>query len=732
MKRLLFAVVLLAVASCGGGGGTGGAQQPLPPPPQGMPFGLDTRPAVAAVNLPTQAPQPGTFSLDVAFPNLSFSAAIYVSGVPGDARLVVMEQGGRLWAFAPSAIATNAQRRLVLDLSGQVQFSGEQGLLGLAFDPDFATNRFIYVHYSRSGSGTSRIARFTWDSGADIVSLASEKTILELPQPAANHNGGALAFGGDGLLYVAFGDGGGGGDTYGNGQNLATWHGSILRIDVHPSNPADAYDVPPTNPFIGRAGALPEIWAFGLRNPFRFSFDRQNGNLWLGDVGQNAREEIDIVTSGGNYGWSRFEGTLLFNSGVALASGTSHTPPVLDYPRTDGAAVIGGYVYRGSRLASLFGRYLYADYISGNVWALTWNGAQVIGNQLLDVASNPTSFGETNAGELYLATQSGTIYELSESGGGGALPSTLSATGLFSDLANLAPVSGLIEYDINHPFWSDGALKRRWLRVPAGQRITFSPAGDWVFPVGTVFVKHFEMEMTEGNPASARRLETRVLVRGSNEWFGFTYRWNGQETDADLLAARETEILTIQVPGVGARQQQYDYPSRTDCLQCHTAGAGFALGVRTRQVNRDFAFPLATDNQLRTYNHIALFSTDISPVDQYQSFTAPDDAGASLTARARTYLDVNCAQCHRPGGSTGVDIDLRFDTSTNAMNAVGAAPQAGDLGIANARIIAAGSKETSVLWQRVRALDGNRMPPIASHLVDQTAVDVLGAWIDAL
>lgn len=736
MKAIVVAVLLGLMAACGGGGGGdgGAAPAPLPPPPPTptAPFGLDTRPAAATVNLPTQAPQAGVFALENAFPNLAFAAPIFIAGVPGESRLVVVEQGGRVYAFTPSPGVTNSQRRLILNVSTLVQFGGEEGLLGLAFDPAFASNRYLYVHYSRSGPRRSVISRFTWDAGTDAAALASEKIILEVAQPASNHNGGMLAFGADGFLYIAFGDGGGANDQFGNGQNLGTLLGALLRIDVHPQNPNDAYDVPPDNPFVARVGARAEIWALGLRNPYRFSFDRQNGELWLGDVGQSAREEIDRVTAGGNYGWNAFEGNLALSGGTALAANTVHSPPVLDYPRSVGTTVIGGYRYRGNRFASLFGRYVYGDYGSGSVWAATWDGSQVTANTLLDNVANPTSFGESGTGELYVTSQAGSVLEFVESGGGGSVPALLSATGLFTDLASLTPASGLIEYDLKVPFWSDGALKRRWLMVPAGAHITFSATGPWTFPVGTVFVKHFEMEMTQGNPSSARRLETRVLVRGAAEWFGFTYRWNAGEDDADLLSARESELLTIAVPGGSPVQQVYDYPSRTDCLACHTGAAGSVLGARTRQLNRDFEFPLAIDNQLRTYDHIALFSSAIGAASQYQAYSDLDDVLVSVQTRARTYLEVNCAQCHRPNGGSGVAMDLRFDATNGAMGAIGAVPQRGDLGISGARIIDAGSKESSVLWQRMRALDGNRMPPLASHRIDDQGVDLVGAWIDAL
>ncbi|HEY6598767.1 MAG TPA: hypothetical protein VIZ30_05625, partial [Pseudomonadales bacterium] len=427
-----------------------------------------------------------------------------------------------------------------------------------------------------------------------------------------------------------------------------------------------------------------------------------------------------------------FEGTRLFQPGTALAAPSPHTPPIYEYDHSLGVAVIGGYVYRGARIAALVGDYLYADYASGTVWSLTYDCANPPTNAELATGQNPTSFGEDNDGEVYVVSQNGGILQMTESGGGGSVATRLSQTGLFTNLAALTPASGLIEYDINLPFWSDGAEKRRWVAVPANATVTFSATGAWTFPVGTVIVKHFEMEMADGDPNSARRLETRVLTREASGWLGFTYRWNAAETDADLLASRETELLTINTAGGGTRTQLYEYPSRTDCLQCHTEAAGFVLGLSTRQLNRDFDYGAVTDNQLRTLSHINYFGTDITPTSQYGAYPALDNENFSIALRARAYLAVNCAQCHRPGGPTPVNLDLRFDTSDTAMNAIDVSPQAGDLGIAGARIIARGSRTNSVLWQRMQRLDGTRMPPLSSHHVDQAGLTVVGAWIDGL
>ena len=273
--------------------------------------------------------------------------------------------------------------------------------------------------------------------------------------------------------------------------------------------------------------------------------------------------------------------------------------------------------------------------------------------------------------------------------------------------------------------------KRRWLGIPDGTQISFTN-DNWTLPIGSVTVKHFEINLIEDDPSSARKLETRVLLNTSQGQRGFTYRWNAAETDAMLLAGRESETLSIVLSGGGSQDQLYEYPSRTDCLRCHTDAAGFGLSLKTAQLNGDFDYAGIIDNQLRSFNNIGLFDIDIGDADQYAAFAPLGDISTTVDARARAYLDVNCSQCHQPNGPTPVTIDLRATTALNAMNAVGASPLAGDLGIVNAEVIAAADKERSVLWQRMRRLDNTRMPPLSSHVVDTAAVDLIGSWIDAL
>jgi len=679
---------------------------------------------VTGLTFPTSQPQPGQAAIVNAFPNLTFTDPLFLTAAPGDAtRLYVATKPGRIYVFDNDPATSAAQ--VFLDLSGQVRNSGEQGLLGLAFDPGWQSNRRFYVYYSANSSspGPSVISRFT-ATGPTSASAATESVVLQFSQPYSNHNGGMIAFGPDGKLYVAVGDGGNQNDPGNRAQDLGQIYGKLLRINADGSIPSD-------NPFTGQAGARGEIWAYGLRNPWRFSFDRDTGDLWCGDVGQDRIEEVDVVRRGGNYGWKIFEGDRDATNPGGIDIATTDQP-VHVYTHSQGASVIGGYVYRGSAVPSLRGAYMYADYVSGRVWALVYDGSSVVSNTQVGTVGNPASFGEDAAGEVYICALDDRIYKFEEQGGGGGggpFPQTLSATGLFADTANLVPAAGLVEYDVNSPLWSDGARKRRWIALPGTARITFHPTEAWTFPQGTVLVKHFELDLGGG---VTKRLETRVLIREEQGWAGYTYRWNAGDTDADLLADTAQATYTVadpQAPG-GQRDQTWTFPSRADCLRCHTEPAGRVLGVRTGQLNRDFDYGAVTDNQLRAWNHIGLFTTTVGNFDQHLRLPDPADAAAPVADRARSYLDVNCAFCHRAGGTAPVTLDLRWGLASSQLNAVDVVPTAGDLGLTGARVIAPGSKESSVLWERLRRLDTNRMPPLGTALVDDPAAALIGTWID--
>ncbi|HEY8554564.1 MAG TPA: PQQ-dependent sugar dehydrogenase [Burkholderiales bacterium] len=350
---------------------------------------------------------PAAVNAEVAFPNLAFENPVFITHAgDGSNRLFVVEQAGRILVFPNDAAVRADQVAVFLDKTADVLSGGELGMLGLAFDPDYAANGLFYVNYTLDSPRRTRIARFRVSADPMRAAPESETVLLEFEQPFANHNGGMLAFGPDGMLYVASGDGGGAGDPRNNAQRLDTLLGKILRI-------APDGSVPPDNPFAGRSGARPEIWAYGLRNPWRMSFDRQTGTLWAGDVGQGTREEIDIIVPGGNYGWRVFEGTLPFDNPANLPA-DAFIAPVLDYGRELGGSITGGYVYRGTALPALAGAYVYGDFLSGRVRALFYDAAAGTVTSDLEIARvpNPSSFGEDAAGEIYITSFDGRIYRL--------------------------------------------------------------------------------------------------------------------------------------------------------------------------------------------------------------------------------------------------------------------------------------------------------------------------------
>jgi len=322
----------------------------------------------------------------------------------GTGRLFVVEQPGVIRIIQNSRLLT----RPFLDIQSRVIAGGEMGLLSVAFHPEYERNGRFFVNYTAdSGNLRTVIAEYRVSDDPNVAGR-SERVLLEIAQPYRNHNGGLNLFGPDGMLYVGMGDGGSGGDPHNNGQRLDALLGKLLRLDVNGEGP---YVVPRDNPFVGRAGARGEIWAYGLRNPWRFSFDRPTGRLFLADVGQNAWEEVDLIEKGGNYGWRIMEGAHCF----APSSGCSTAGlqlPIAEYDRQGGCSITGGYVYRGTRIRALVGRYLFSDYCSGRLWALRESGDRWVMEQLLETGLRVSSFGEDQAGELYIVDHQGAVYRI--------------------------------------------------------------------------------------------------------------------------------------------------------------------------------------------------------------------------------------------------------------------------------------------------------------------------------
>jgi uncharacterized repeat protein (TIGR03806 family) len=724
-------VLAAMIAGCGGGDSAA--------LPGGVPAtsGLDARPSNATC-LAGDAPNSTTVALERVFSGLpDFSVPILMLQEPASsARWYVVQKTGIVYVFdnQPNVSA----RRIFIDVSAQIAVSpsDERGLLGMAFHPDYPANPRVYLSYTANAGGlVSRIVEYRTLDGGQTLDPTSALVILQTYQPESNHNGGNIDFGPDRMLYIGFGDGGGGGDghgTIGNGQRLSTLLGKMLRIDVNGTTGATRYAIPAGNPYVGGAvcdndtGAFsancPEIYAYGFRNPWRWSFDRGGtGELWVGDVGQDAWEEVDRVVAGGNYGWRCREGAHAFNGNCGANAGSS-IDPVAEYGHSAGVSITGGFVYRGTAIPALNGRYVFGDYGSGRIWHIARDAAPTVTVSAgFDTTLNIASFAQDAAGEIYVVNFGGTLHRLiGGAGSGSTVPTQLSATGCVSPGDATQPAAGLIPYAPNAGFWSDGATKSRFLALPNGQRMVVGSGGDFDLPSGSVLVKNFRL--------NNQLIETRLLMRHNNgEWAGYTYEWNAQGTDATRVVGGKS----VQIAG-----QSWLFPSEAQCLLCHTAAAGRSLGLEIPQLNGVLLYPQTgrTANQLETLNFIDTLTPALSQaVTQLPAMPDPYGSGGTLNERARAYLHVNCSQCHRPGGGTNVNMDFRYTTPLASTNACEVVPQR-DLGIANARVIAVGANaaDRSLIVQRANRTDADAMPPMLPRRVDSAGVTLLQNWVNGL
>lgn len=715
------------------------------------PFGIDSRAENTTLLIDTLPDDnPSGVGLELAFPGLEFQQPVLLVEIPdGSGRLVVVQQDGRLVVFPNDPGAGPGDASDFLDIRGRTLNSGEQGMLGLAFDPDYAANGEFYVYYTFSDGnpGTSRVSRFTNTNPAgNVVDEGTEEVVLAIDQPFGNHNAGMIAFGPfDGMLYIALGDGGGGGDPLDQAQDTTTLLGSILRIDVR-SDPApgETYTVPADNPFVGGGpggpATRPEIWAYGFRNPFRFSFDILTGELWVGDVGQSDREEINIVVPGGNYGWNIMEGDICYPPGSSCDTAGLEMP-VAVYGHDLGRAVTGGVVYYGTRNPSLYGAYVFGDSQSGRMWATTTDGAAYTTRLVLTTPHFISGFGQTSDGEVYVIDYFGDIYWFRAVPGRRSNPLPTRLSGLSALLAAGGGVdqtnAGILPYEPSAQLWSDGALKERYIALPGLDTVGYTQYGSWQFGENAVLVKNFLLPLDDRDPAaSAQRIETRVMVRQGNQWNGFTYEWNPEGTDAQLLPAGGKTRAFTRVDKQGEEYgYEWLYPSRTQCIECHTRASGGALGLTTGQINSTFQYPGSgiADNQLRTLAHIGLFEGGLpaAPPDLPRIPDYSDDTEA-LEDRVRAYLFANCAMCHQPGGGAPAAMDLRWQVATDMANMIYETPLNGNLGIPYAKLIVPHQPAMSVLLGRMESLDENRMPPLSSNLVDEEAVDLVTEWVNTL
>jgi putative heme-binding domain-containing protein len=706
---------------------------------------------------------PHPFKIERAFTKLVFKNPLLMART-GD-RFFVGEHAGKIFSFPDDQNAGKAD--LFFDLTKQIRwdrsrFSGIDALYGLTFHPNFAKNRYCYVCYVLNSikqgeqlPDGSRVSRFSvTDTDPPRIDPQSEKVLISWL--GGGHNGGDIHFGHDGYLYISTGDGSNPNppDRLNTGQDVSNVLSAILRIDVDRQDEGKAYAIPPDNPFVKLPKARGEIWAYGFRNPWRMSFDRATGDLWVGDVGWELWEMIYKIKKGGNYGWSIMEGPQPVKP-EGKRGPTPILPPTLAYPHTEAASITGGYVYRGKQLKDLAGAYICGDWVTRKLWASKFDGDKLLWHkEIAQGTQRIVAFGEASDGEVYFLDydENGRIYRLVPNPAASEkqpyFPRKLSETGLFSSVKEHAPAPGVVPFSINAEQWADHATSQRFLALPGKStaRVYDSPvpipggffSGEVFFPKDGVLVRTISLEMESGKPSTRRRMETQLLHFDGTVWRGYSYAWNDEQDDAVLVAgAGEDRVLTVvdaKAPG-GKRRQTYHFPSRTECMTCHNPWAGHTLAFTLPQVNRSHDFNGVAFNQVQAMQHAGLIELLHNPEEDGDRFTMPRsltnprDGTARIDDRARSYLHVNCAHCHRFGAGGSVDLDLKYDARPERMKIVEVRPVQGTFEIPGAHILSPGDPYRSVLYYRMAKLGRGRMPHVGSEMVDEPGLRLVHDWI---
>lgn len=707
-------------------------------------------------------------------------------------QILMLSKRGEVYLIDPQLKSST----LVLDIKDRTFKLGDCGSVGIALHPDFnhSSNTgekrvFIYYKYKPepdewADDGFNRLSSFEWDSEREIFDPATEEILIQQYDRSTWHDGGSMFFGPDGFLYLAMGD-----EGYESFQTISTQSLSdglfsgIIRIDIdndlgrsHPirrqpksnGNPpvgwgqsfSQGYSIPNDNPWLDDEGSiLEEFIAIGIRSPFVMSYDHLREKIWLADVGSDKVEEINLVDIGDNCQWPYFEGDIPSEIHSKPEPLIGHENPVyFQVDRSLSSCIIGGDVYRGNHFPYLNGKYIFADFNNNKVMTLSSAGEEeeatlevLIPNLRTLPIDLPEKGGITGVyiledGNIWISfmgenfSKPGRILQLKQNALIPEPPSRLSDLGVFSDLTEMIPISGIIPYEVNSPLYSDGALKKRWISIPndgthdsAEEKIIFSESGEWKFPAGTVFIKHFEMQ-TGIDESEIKKLETRFLIVSKDSGaYGLTYKWNDDDTDAFLLGGSDISKLDITSTDSTVYEQVWTFPSRDQCLSCHNESSKFVLGVKTHQINKDLYYPELDKemNQLEYFEGLGLFNKPINKPSQYLKSYTIEDEDADLHWRIRSYLDANCSSCHRPGATKDVYLDFRlsrslrlqsyFDVETSSHASLSGNP-----------LIKPGSHEDSEIWLRDASLETNKMPPLGRSLVDQSYVDSLAYWIDNL
>ena len=671
-----------------------------------------------------EAPKP--FIAEQTFTRVELHDGLEMIAMPGAHRFAAVENTGKVFTFADKPDVASS-RDLLIDLKAKHEKLSHA--YGIAFHPKWWENGFVFITYTigdKLDDGT-KLSRFKLTQN-EPPALDPASEVVLLTWLCGGHNGASLEFGPDGMLYCSTGDAEvpSPPDPRNTGQGLNDLLSCVLRLNVDHAEGGKAYSIPKDNPFVTTQGAMPEIWAFGFRNPWKISFDA-NGRLWCGDVGWELWEMIHLVQKGGNHGWSAMEASQPIKPETKGPG--EIIPPVAAHPHTEAASITGGYVYQGSRFPELRDAYIYGDYETGKIWALWHDGKQVTRREeIADTPHKIVTFGQSEDGELYWMNweKDTHIYRLARNpavGKPSQFPRKLSESGLFADTASQKPAPGVLPFEIAEPMWQDGATAQRFVALPNGESIKTTVSGkpdklnykvEW--PVGSVLARTVSLSVvppsrrpdavgTTAPHSKARRIETQILHFDGETWNGYSYRWNDAGTDAELVGP-DGEEFTID-------KQPWRIHGRGECARCHTNWSGFALGFQPDQlVKIDGKKP----EELLDEKFMARLKNRLHDKDDLES-------------QARAWLHANCAHCHRRHGGGSVQLMVNADLPMAETMMLDEKPVRGELGLTAARVISPGNPNQSVLMARIARSGNGHMPMIGAREVDPKGFKLLWDWI---
>ena len=672
---------------------------------------------------------PLPYTVEEAFPAIDWERPIYAKAEPGTDSLFVVSLGAQdadkstVVRLQDNSAAHSCET--LLEIDGRVVY-------GLEFAPDYHAGGHLFVFSNgptRETERKNRISRFNVSSsGERLVDPDSELVILEWR--SMGHDGGDLVFGHDGMLYVTSGDGTTDSDTWLSAQDVSNLLGGVLRIDVRAATAEKPYLIPSDNPFLETENARGELWAFGLRNPWRMCIDERSGDIWIGNNGQDLWETAHLLIRGANYGWSVFEGSHPFY--LNRQRGPAEiVPPTIEHHHIEFRSLTGGVVYYGDTLSELAGAYVYGDYATGKIWGARHSGEDLTWHrELADTTLQIAGFAVSPNNDLLIMDHASGIYRLRRADivkQPHEFPGRLSETGLFNSTADHEVAAGVVPYEVNAEGWTDGATSERFIALPGDTRMTYKDEGGWDFPDGAVLMQTLRWPATSSG-SQPRRIETRILTRQRGDWAGYSYLWNDLQDDALLVPRAGDELKSAAFAAHTDSPGTWRVPSRAECMSCHSRAANFVLGLSTVQFNRQRSG--SKENQLRHFAEQGFFSNEIpAEISAEPSLVDPYGETHEFETRARSYLHANCAACHVRAGGGNARMELDFRTPRDKMELLSVYPQHSTFGIQQALLVAPGAPQRSILFHRISRRGSGQMPPLVTNVVDQRAVKLFHDWI---